>query len=731
MSTFVLKRLREEFFAELEQRRWAECAALLQAARQQERSLVDDLWIDYLECIVWVEKAPPRWDQAAVQLQRLLVANPPQDLLARIHLEIAFGADYLGDYPAAVEHNQRSLCLFEALGDEIYQAKVLRNLGVAHGRAFQRRQQGPEVLQEALNCCQRSQVLAQRQGAGALAANIELQLGNIAQWQGRWDDALLHYQTRSEWCRQAGGAQRSLALALNNSGEVHHHGGDWRQAETCFGEALAILGGLPAGDPYEEADVWANLALAQRALGDLVAAGRASDKAIRLIESLLHPLEGQAARIGFFGSRVPVYEQRVELELQRGRAEEALTMLERAKSRAFLELLARRGGQNEAGEENSRGTQPLPAAEIQAGLPDDTLLIEYFITARRSVAFLVSAHGLQVVSLVDDLDQRLRPVFEWETKRLKRATPDEHGRLHEPFLLSALRQMLWAPLAAAIKGWQRLIIIPYGDFHYLPFSAFVDQPFAPADVPDFQLAPSASVFLDRERFTAPGVSAGALVVHYGPDLKYAQFEAEAVAHKLAAQLLTGDAATRAQVMADAENFSLLHFACHGCFDARQPLESGLNLADGRLTAAQIMADMRLRADLVALSGCDTGRTQRLGGDELMGLVRAFLAAGARAVLVSLWPVDDVSTRILMERFYEDAAAGKNPAAALRNAQLWLRQMTTDELAKKLAADGLPVADIEAEVRRLQSMSGVAKERVFDHPYFWAPFMLVGGWRGRS
>lgn len=198
MSTFDRKRLREDFFAELEQRRLAECAALLHVARQQERSPVDDLWIDYLECIVWVEKAPPRWDRAASQLQRLLAANPPEDLLARVHLEIAFGADYLGDYQAAVEHNQQSLRLFAVLGDEVYEAKVLRNLGVAHGRAFQRGQQGPEVLQEALDCCRRSLGLARRHDAEALAANIELQLGNIAQWQGRWQDALAHYQARSE-----------------------------------------------------------------------------------------------------------------------------------------------------------------------------------------------------------------------------------------------------------------------------------------------------------------------------------------------------------------------------------------------------------------------------------------------------------------------------------------------------------------------------------------------------
>lgn len=733
MSTFDLKRLREDFFAELDQRRLAECAALLHVARQQERSPVDDLWIDYLECIVGVEKAPPRWDRAALQLLQILAARPPDELLARIHLEIALGADYLGDFETAVTHNQHALQLFEALGDETYQAKVLRNLSVALGRAFQREQEGLRVLDQALEYCQRSLALARKQGAESLVSNIELQLGNIAQWQGRWLEAMNHYQTRSQWCREAGGAQRGLALALNNTGEVHHHLGDWRQAEACYREALDILGGLPFGDPYEEADIWTNLALTLQALADLDAAGMAFDKAISLIESLRDPLEGQDARIGFFGTRVPVYEQQVELELERGRADAALTMLERAKSRAFLELLALGGGWGEEISPLQQGSHPLSAAEIRTCLPADTLLIEYFLTSRRAAAFLVTSNSLRVVALADGLAKRLSAVFEWGTQRLKRATPTEDGRLSEPFLLQSLRHLLWAPLAADAPGRRRVVIVPYGVLHTLPFPALVDHLPASVDDPEVVLAPGASVFFELERPIPPGAANNALVVHYGPDLKYARFEAETVAHTLAARLLSGDEATMTQVLAAAKECALLHFACHACFDAGQSLASGLDLADGRLTAAQIMAEMRLRAGLVTLSGCDTGRTQRLSGDELMGLARAFLAAGARAVLVSLWPVDDVSTRLLMERFYEDVATGANPAAALRGAQRWLRQMTAAELAAKLAADGLSEASIRAEVQRLQDMSGKgkAREEVFEHPYFWAPFMLVGGWRAWS
>ncbi len=738
MSVFNRDALLGDFFVALDGRRLSECAALLEMARQEDHSAEDDLWLDYLACILLVEQAPPRWDLAAEQLQRLLTADPRADLLARAHLEIAFGADYLGDYEAAIEHNQQSLALFTMLGDEGYQARVLRNLGVAHGQAFQRGQEGPTVLDKALDCCERSLVIAQRRGDEALAANIELHLGNIAQWQGRWQDALTHYTARSEWCRRAGGRERSLALALNNTGEIHHHLGDWALAEACYREALDLLAGLPAGDPYEEADIWANLSLTHRAAGHIAAALAASDKAIALVESLRDPLQSQTARIGFFGTRVPVYEQRVELELAQGNTHAALTMLERAKSRAFLELLVRRGGRGEGeGEETSplrQSTQPLSAEEIQSKLPDDTLLIEYLVTPRQAGAFLISAHGLEVAALEADVGQRLRRAFEPGAQRLRRMTPAA-GRLHDPFMLAALRHLLWTPLAAAVQGWSRIGVIPHGPLHYLPFPALVDQP--AGEEPDIVVAPSATVFLELDPPSRPTSEGGALIVHHGSDLKYAALEARMLVEKLGGRLLIGADASIERVLAEAGGQSLLHFACHGCFDPLQPLASGLDLVDGRLTAAQIMNDMHLQADLVTLSGCETGRSRLLAGDELVGLVRAFLAVGARAVLVSLWPVDDVSTRMLMERFYEALLADADPATALREAQRWLRQMTTAELAAKLAADGLPTAGIEAEVWRLQGMRGQARagvnenDKVFDHPYFWAPFILVGGRRARS
>jgi CHAT domain-containing protein len=123
-------------------------------------------------------------------------------------------------------------------------------------------------------------------------------------------------------------------------------------------------------------------------------------------------------------------------------------------------------------------------------------------------------------------------------------------------------------------------------------------------------------------------------------------------------------------------------------DAGASGSRGLALADGWLTTLDIF-NWRLQASLVTLSACQTGRSVVAGGDELLGLMRAFLAAGAASLVASLWAVEDRSTALLMENFYRQLAAGAGKGAALRAAQLSL-------------LDGAYV-----------------------HPYYWAPFFLVG------
>ena len=120
----------------------------------------------------------------------------------------------------------------------------------------------------------------------------------------------------------------------------------------------------------------------------------------------------------------------------------------------------------------------------------------------------------------------------------------------------------------------------------------------------------------------------------------------------------------------------LHISCHGEFDPESPLESLLHLGAGEtLTAHQVLEGLRLSCELVTLSACESGLSRVRRGDELMGLVRAFMVAGAPSVIATLWRVDERSTRILMERFYREVVAGAGFAHALHEAQLYLRTLS--------------------------------------------------------
>jgi CHAT domain-containing protein len=190
-----------------------------------------------------------------------------------------------------------------------------------------------------------------------------------------------------------------------------------------------------------------------------------------------------------------------------------------------------------------------------------------------------------------------------------------------------------------------------------------------------------------------------LVIGHSHDglLPHALQEAAAVAALFAEQASLEGEATLARLQETAGNCRVIHLAAHGEFRPDNPLFSGLALDGGWLTTLDIF-NLQLRASLVTLSACQTGQSVVSGGDELLGLMRAFAYAGAASLVLSQWMVEDYSTAQLMTAFYQRLVDGWDKVAALRHAQL------------ELIASG---SSAEASTRRLS------------HPYYWAPFFLVG------
>ncbi|MFN8490823.1 MAG: CHAT domain-containing tetratricopeptide repeat protein [Caldilineaceae bacterium] len=338
--------------------------------------------------------------------------------------------------------------------------------------------------------------------------------------------------------------------------------------------------------------------------------------------------------------------------------------------------------------------------QIQPNLDADTLLLEYFVIDNEFVLFLVTSQTIYAQNLkvnYREIESLLR-FLQMNLNAVATGAPPLALQEEAQELLVELYAHLLAPVAAVLAAYPHLVIVPHGILHKLPFHALYDGRTYLSERHTIRYLPNASLlpYCRRAAQPLPACMAAATqtVVTFGHTwqghLPAAEREAHTIAGLLGGVAYTGASATLAQFQQCAPDAALLHLATHGEFRADDPLYSYLLLADGRLTTLDIF-NLRLRATLVTLSACDSGQSLVGGGDELLGLLRAFLYAGAASLVVSHWRVADQTTQQLMVLFYSQLAAGESKAAALANAQRqWLA--TNPTLA---------------------------------HPYFWAAFFLVG------
>lgn len=228
------------------------------------------------------------------------------------------------------------------------------------------------------------------------------------------------------------------------------------------------------------------------------------------------------------------------------------------------------------------------------------------------------------------------------------------------------------------------------------------------------------------------------VVNPTGDLTFTPLEGEAVAALFAPearQVLVEEEASSAAVVAQSPGRSYLHFSCHGFYNWRDAMRSGLVLAgETPLTLSEIIVRLNLSATrLVTLSACETGLTDiRQSPDEYIGLPAGFMQAGTPAVISTLWAVNDLSTMLLMERFYQGhLQEGLDIPGALRRAQTWLRDATAGSLAERFASEEesllsqtrMPIEAASEYFSRFASQ--IPENRPFAHPYYWAAFTFSG------
>jgi CHAT domain-containing protein/Tfp pilus assembly protein PilF len=414
-----------------------------------------------------------------------------------------------------------------------------------------------------------------------------------------------------------------------------------------------------------------------------------------------------------------------------------------------------------------RYPEPLDLAGARGALDPGTLLLSYSVGREKTVLFGVQA-GDPAASASDALLAIVLPVGE-EVLRAKvrsfrsaiqstQATPDTLrtlGReLYETLLNSA---------SALIAASQRVVISPDGPLHTLPFAALVPTRVGSGGTRDgaylaewkpLHTVISATAYAALRKRERPQSPPSGLLAAFGDPiylptsrdqagriadaelrpivsrgrsfqrLPFTRKEVEAIAglygEKGAAYL--AEQATETRVKSLGSDIRYLHFACHAVLDEQLPLNSALVLSvpekttegdNGLLQAWEVFEKMRIDADLVTLSACETALGQERGGEGLVGLTLAFQYAGARSILASLWQVSDSSTAELMRRFYGYVREGRPKDEALRSAQLDLIR----NYGPRAGGPGRAIGGLTTQG------PGEACQ-----PFHWAAFALYGDWR---
>ena len=523
-----------------------------------------------------------------------------------------------------------------------------------------------------------------------------------------------------------------LARALALLARVERQAGRSERALALLDEALAAAtaqearlgGGELAPVPFRASAGW----IGREEVELLVELGRLEQAFAALERSRAQALRSLLAESGHGedAGRTPLaLRERRRLAADLDRAYADLAAMPSTDSRApaarlrLEELLARREGLAAA---NSAPlvTPSVGVVEAQAALPAGSLLLSYSLGPERGLLFALPARGPLRVHALALGSKALAPLVERLRERYAAGSRRDGAELQR--LSGELTNSLLAPAAAEVAVAKNLLLVPDAPLQALSFASLPD-PASPGQLlvagHPLQSIASAGVLVELRRRPSraapwrslalvdpqPGAGTRGALPGGLPVLRGGRREAMALAALFpATRVLAGPAASESAWRREAPGAELVHVAAHAVLDERLPLGSALRLSpaqgdSGWLHAWELVDGPRLRAELVTLAACDSARGVTLPGEGLLGLTWALQRGGARAVLGSLWKVDDEVTALFMERFYRRLAAGEGKAEALRAAQLEL---------------------LRGPVR-------LADGRLLDasHPRHWAGFVLIG------
>ena len=573
----------------------------------------------------------------------------------------------------------------------LLQARILANLGDTTS--------AQELCQQALD-------IAQGQGLLDLRYRCDYMLGQIAEHYQDTEAAASYYEQAIKGIEDV---QTHLVLDERSS-FLEDKGAVYQRAMI-----LAL-----SQQKKEQALIYVEKAKS-RVLGDYLRNNidirlRAGDKASEaILEDLAHLREEQA----WYSSIVYDAEYEANLSdtavlriraMKPGQARQEMQRREHSIEHLLEQIQLRLAG-DLVSRSHARWTDSIIISLWQK-LERNTLMLEYYLTEQDLYIFQLTRAGVDTLVIPGVVPRLERLLSLWRVNLDLAAQASGAQDRAQAFaglqenslgLLQRLYDVLLKPIEQVLDGCTHLTIVPYGLLHYLPFHCLFDGVQFVIERFEVSYLPAAALHdICRKRgkaVRAKGIHLQhSLVLGLSDNgrLAFARQEAEAVAKLLGAPCALNDAATKSLLQEVGAHSPIVHIAAHGMFRLDAPNFSYIQLADNKLDAIDVFNLDLSFCSLLTLSACETGRAIVRGVDEVIGLGRGFLYAGAASLLPTLWKVDDASSAELMEMFYQALLSDLTKSAALAGAQ-------------------------RAFLAR--SRTSIRPYRV--HPYFWAGFHLIG------
>ncbi len=507
-------------------------------------------------------------------------------------------------------------------------------------------------------------------------------------------------------------SNRDIAVTCREMGRAYFRIGNLKKSKEYIEKAVSLAG-------KESAPIWEHYYIAKCFLpaGKKKAALAELKKGIENIEALRGFIPEEDNRARSFGAFLPVYDMAVKCCMEMHDLEGAYAIVQQAKARTFLETIVGKDKKQDC--DIPLTANPAGLSQIKLCLKQDEAVVEYYPAKDILWIFVVRSRSLFVKRSAVDLKKLSLMADCWHGFIEKGSSAKESA---VNWYLSVLYEHLIKPIEDSISGCRHLRIIPSRELFGLPFSALINSK-GKFLIEDYEISylpfasflcvsrsPSSPLLArgcacplarDAARGTQPGTgedlgggekSSSSFLALANPegDLIFAEKEAKQAGRLFRnSKVFTRSKACKTALSRMKKMPEYLHLACHGEFFKDKPSESCLRLSSGCLTVDDVFKLNLSGNELTFLSGCHTGRSRISAGDEIIGFVRAFLSAGSKSAVVSLWDVEDAAAQKLVVEFYRHLASGSNKAQSLRSAQIELLETSP-------------------------------------HPYLWAAFQLYGG-----